>query len=168
MTYFLPSNEGILLGPLRSTKTLPSFFVARDFVLLTIGLRYPLAMEHPVHDLNLPSSSTPGDFAVSQQELVCMAVYAVEDVDVYSSIMQVSVAGGCHRARQGNSMGRLHGVPVQEGQTTAPFSLTRVSTTGGFNKKLQGNGAGRLHDVLDGFGNQQGKGDVVVIGILLP
>ena len=62
-------------------------------------------------------------------------------------------------------MGMLHGVLVQEGQTTEPFSLTRVSTTGGFNRKLQGNGVSRLHDVLDGFGNQQGKGDVFVIGI---
>ena len=94
-----------------------------------------------------------------------MAVYAVEDVDVYSSIMQVSAAGGYHRARQGNSMGRLHGMIVQQGQTTEPFSLTRVSTTGGSNRKLQGNGVSRLHGVLDGFGNQQGKGDVVVIGI---
>ena len=69
-----------------------------------------------MHGLNLPSSSTPRDFAVSEQKLVCMAVYAVEDVDFYSSIMQVSAAGGYHRARQGNSMGRLHGVLVQKGQ----------------------------------------------------
>ena len=93
-----------------------------------------------------------------------MAVHAVEYVDFHSSIAHVSTTGGYHRARQGNSMGRLHEVLVQEGQTTEPFSLTRVSTTGGFNRKLQGNGVGRLHDVPDEFGNEQGKGDLVVIG----
>ena len=62
-------------------------------------------------------------------------------------------------------MGRLHGVLVQEGQATVPFRLTRVITTGGVNRKLQGNGVSRLHDVIGGFGNLQGKGDVVAIGI---
>ena len=94
-----------------------------------------------------------------------MAVYAVEDVHFYSSIMQVIAGGGYHRARQGDSMGRWHVVLVQESQNTAPFSLTRVNNTGGFNRKLQGNGVNRMHDVLDGFGNQQENGDVVVIGI---
>ena len=166
MMYFVPSNEGIILRPLRSTKTLPSFFVTRDVVLLAIGLRYPLAMEHPVHVLNLPSSSTSRDFAASLNKN-SFAWPCTQWKTLMSAVVSCKVAlpGGYHRARQGKSMGRLHRVLVREGQTTEPFSLTRVSTTGGFNRKLQGSRLSRLHDVLDGYGNQQAKGDVVVIGI---
>ena len=78
------------------------FCVAREFVLLAIGLRYPLAMEHPVHGLNPPSISTPSDLAVSQQKFVSMAVRAVEDIDVHSSLMRVSTTEGLSQGVPGN------------------------------------------------------------------
>ena len=42
-------------------------------------------------------------------------------------------------------------------------SLSRVSTTGGDRRERQGNRVCSVHEVLDGLGNQKGKGVIVVI-----
>ena len=125
-THRLPCSEWALLRPPEINKTLPSFRVARDFVLFSTGLQYSFDMEHPVYGANSPCSSTLRHFAVSQQEFILIPVHSVEIVDVCGS-------------------------------------LTRFSTTGGYHRERQENRVYNLHEVLDGLGNQKGKGGVVVI-----
>lgn len=45
--YHVPNREGVLIVPLRSTKTRSDFNDARDLALLAIGLRRPFTIEQP-------------------------------------------------------------------------------------------------------------------------
>ena len=46
-----------------------------------------------------------------------------------------------------------------------PLILARVINTRGYHRESQGNRESGLHGVLDGAGNRQRKGDVVVVRV---
>lgn len=64
-TYCFPGSKGILCGSPRSAEWLPSLREAHDLALLAIGRRFSPVMEHPLHDLNSPSTAISGGLAIS-------------------------------------------------------------------------------------------------------
>ena len=116
------------MGALRPTEintNIFSFCVARDFVLLAIGLRYPFDMEHPMLGLNSPCRFARSDFvSLNRNSLTC---------------------------------------PCTQWKMPMSTAVSRESALPGAIIGRQGNRVYSLHEVVDGLGNQKGKGGVIVI-----